>query len=71
LCRVLGGFIGSKIKRNQYWETDQTGGTKSHRGRRLKPEKKEEEFAVNLSKKSHGEEDPFLAARFVSVQFRR
>jgi len=40
-------------------------------GRRLKPEKKEEEFAVNLSKKSHGEEDPFLAARFVSVQFRR
>jgi len=40
-------------------------------GRRLKPEKKEEEFAVNLSKKSHGQEDPFLAARFVSVQFRR
>ena len=39
--------------------------------RNLKPEKKEEEFAVNLSKKSHGEEDPFLAARFVSVQFRR
>jgi hypothetical protein len=35
------------------------------------PEKKEEEFAVNLSKKSHGEEDPFLAARFVSVQFRQ
>jgi hypothetical protein len=26
---------------------------------------------VNLSKKSHGEEDPFPAARFVSVQFRR
>jgi hypothetical protein len=40
-------------------------------GRRLKLEKKEEEFAVNLSKKTHGEEDPFLAARFVSVQFRR
>jgi hypothetical protein len=40
-------------------------------GRKLKPEKKEEEFAVNLSKKTHGEEDPFLAARFVSVQFRR
>jgi len=31
LCRALGGFIGSQIKRNQYRKTNRIGGTKSTR----------------------------------------
>jgi hypothetical protein len=40
-------------------------------GRRLRPEKKEEEFSANLSKKTQRKKIPFQTAGFVSLPLRR
>ena len=41
---VLGGFIGSKIQRNQYRETDRKQPKKIQLGRRLKPRRRKKSF---------------------------
>ena len=69
-CRALGGFIGSTGNRNHYAKTAGDTGRKPTQ-RRLRPEKKEEEFSANLLKKIQSQEDPFQTVSFVSVPFQR
>jgi len=53
LASALGGFIGSTGNENHYAKTARDDG-RNPPGRRLRPEKKEEEFSANPSKKSKG-----------------
>jgi hypothetical protein len=57
LGRVLGGFIGSKIRRNQYRKTPPAGGRKSNRKKIQTGEEGRRVFSKSFEENPR-EEDP-------------
>jgi hypothetical protein len=58
-----GGFIGSKIKRNQYGKTERTGGRKSSRKKNQSGEEGRRIFSESVEENPL-EEDPILNRQF-------
>jgi hypothetical protein len=63
LCRALGGFIGSKLKRNQYRKTHPKDGRKSNPKKTQAGEEERRFFSESLEE-NPGEEDPGLDRQF-------
>jgi hypothetical protein len=63
LCRGLGGFIGSNIKRNQYRKTSRADGRKSSRKKIQNGEEGRRDLSESLEE-NPGEEDPVSDRQF-------
>jgi hypothetical protein len=63
LRRQLGGFIGSKVKRNQYRKTEPNDGRKSSRKKTQPGEEGRKVFSESFEEKPR-EEDPLPGYRF-------
>jgi hypothetical protein len=63
LCRGLGGFIGSNIKRNQYRKSRRADGRKSNRKKTHNDEEERRDFTESFEENPR-EEDPVLDRQF-------